>query len=459
MLASEAMDDVTVSAPQLGKTIVLALWCLIGAYRDAQAGINLPTWWAAPTYGQVDQGMGKLITLARSVGLWRGDRSAPYPRLTLSNGGVIEARSWQDPDNLFGPTVARIAVDEFGFLTPEARAALNSRVAETRVHGLGFMRYAGNVGEIGGEAEAIWQHASSGQPGWAARTWTWRDRMLAAPCSCGINGQGTEIKHSHLHESTCQRGRYLAHLRDLQATMSEAHFRQLYGAEWVDWSALPVYSFERAVHVTDDADLDPHLQLGVSFDFNVDPMAVTIGQHLGKEIWTSDEVCIPGGATTEAACAEVIRRYPGWRAGVAVYGDASGKARKTSASATDYDIILARFRAAYGASSVQFNVPGANPTQADRVNAVNAKIRAADGSVHYRVHRRCVNLAKDRARVSWKPGTREIDKRDKSLTHFSDSDDYRIVWEFPIVTASVAAVGVTVPFSTSNRPTIMDMET
>ena len=40
-----------------------------------------------------------------------------------------------------------------------------------------------------------------------------------------------------------------------------------------------------------------------------DGMAWVVGQHKGDEAWVLDEISIPGGATTEQACREFIRRY------------------------------------------------------------------------------------------------------------------------------------------------------
>lgn len=438
VLTSTARDDVTVSAPQLGKTIVLGLWTIVGSWRTAAAGISLPWWWTAPTYRMAEQGTEKLAEMARSTGMLRDYRLGP-PRVTLRNGGVIDVVSWDVPENLYGPTVAGIAVDEFGHLTAEAHAALRSRVSETRTRGLGFMRYAGNVGEIGGEAEQIYLRGASRVEGWDGRTWTWRDRVHAAACVCGLNGNGEEIAHAELHDSECERGRYLTELANLQAGMSDAHFRQLYGAEWIDWSALPAYLFERSVHVTDRAEFKPGLPIDLACDFNVDPMCWILGQHKGSEAWAFDEIVIPGGATTQAACSEFLRRLEplaklagGVRPEhleVQIYGDRGGNDRSPKSHLTDYQIMQQTIgkRPRFGV-----NVQSQNPPVPARLNAFNAKLRAADGTVSYFVHPRCRVLANDLARVSLKPGTHELEKKNRSLTHASDADGYRMHRLYPV---------------------------
>ncbi len=442
MLLSEAPDDVTVSAPQLGKTVVLGMWLLAGAWEDASAGVTLPSWWTAPTIRMAVQGMEKLCEMAEGAQILRTSRWTPAPQVLLTNGARIEARSWEDSETLFGDTLARIAVDEFGRLTQNAFAALRSRVAETRIKGLGHMRYAGNVGEIGGAAQSIWRAAEKGEHGWSGRTWTWRDRSAAATCECGLNGQGIEIEHASLHDNLCERGSYLRELAGVQSQLGPLHFRQLYGAEWLDWSAFPVYTFDRSIHVTDKVQHQQSLPLDLSCDFNVGPMAWVVGQHRPDEAWALSEIEILGGATTLAACREFLRRYPvetynpkGKRV-LNVYGDATGKSHGTKSTETDYDIIASALRPHW--PQIRFNVPASNPPVTDRVNAVNAMMKNAAGDVRYYIHPDCKSLADDYAQVSYKAGTRDIDKREKTRTHFSDADGYRLVAEYAVRTEMVS---------------------
>jgi hypothetical protein len=297
--------------------------------------------------------------------------------------------------------------------------------------GLGQIRMAGNVGEIGGTAERLFMLGLSGREGWAARTWTWKERAAAATCECGMNGSGMEIETADAHDAACERGLYLRDLSSRKAIMSPNHFRQLYEAEWLDWSSLPAYTFERAVHVTADVHEEPSLPLDLSCDFNLDPMCWVIGQHTAKEAWALDEIVIPGGATTQQACAEFLRRRPGTKIrDLNVYGDASGKAGSTKSSRSDYQIIQQEIGAAW--PRLRMHVPNGNGPVTERLNAVNAMLRSGDGGVRYYLHPRCQHGATDLARVSVKPGTRDLDKTNKQLTHWSDAEGYRLVRLFPV---------------------------
>jgi hypothetical protein len=424
VLTSTVVDDLTVSAPQLGKSFTGQCWLLAAAYMNGED--PRPWWWAAPTYQQARHGYLGLVNMARSAGLLASATvSVPF-ELKLTTGGIIQGRSWERPGGLYGTTILGCVVDEFGQMTHEAYSALSSRRGETISQGLGRFRYLGNTGAVGGPAEALWNLAEDGHDGFRCRRWTWRDRAICHPCTCELP---VELSSANLHAEHCPRGIYVRFIAREADRMSAPQFRMLYEAEWADWNDLPVYQFDRSVHV-DATILKPAGVIDLACDFNVDPMAWIIGCSHGDQLLACDELTMPGGATTQEAVREFIRRYPDRRATVRVFGDASGTARRTSASRTDYQIILDALRQHY--LNVEHHVPKANPPVADRVNAVNAALQSSTGAVRYRIHPRCVGLINDFARVSWKPGTRDIDKSNRQLTHFSDAEGYRINYLRPI---------------------------
>jgi hypothetical protein len=169
-------------------------------------------------------------------------------------------------------------------------------------------------------------------------------------------------------------------------------------------------------------------------------MAWVIGQHHRDLAWDFDEISLDGGATTAAACKVFLERYPGSPTReLIVYGDASGLSRSTKSTKSDYQII----REILGPKwpRLRISLPRANPPVTDRVNSVNAMLRSAIGEVRYQLHPRCARLANDYARVSTKPGTRDLDKgKDKNLTHFSDAAGYRLHRLFPVRSTRLTAI-------------------
>ena len=382
-----------------------------------------PWWWCAPTYRQSKAGQRVMYEITQSAGIRiRGPRppfdTNPPPTLVLVNGASCEYRTWDNPENLMGDPIAGGVVDEAGMLNTSASSNISTRRSFT----LGPLWYIGNPGPIDGPFAKLCDEAE--RTGSFYR-WTWREL------------------HGHLELTDPARAAaYLKHIEGERRRFPRKEFQRLYEAEWADWNDLPAYEFDRATHVdAERAEYDPHLPVELACDFNVDPMAWTIGQHRGEHVWAFDEIIIPGGATTRAACDEFIRRHPDTNTEVVVYGDRSGKSRGTRSKSSDYDVIRAILGAHYY-TEPRFDVWDANPPVAQRLNCVNAKLMAADGTVSYWIHPRCKNLIDDRAQVSLLPGTHDIDKRNKKRTHSSDSDDYRVSRLYPLEVNAPVYVGV-----------------
>ena len=157
----------------------------------------------------------------------------------------------------------------------------------------------------------------------------------------------------------------------------------------------------------------------------------------GLEWWAVDEIVLPTSSTPHCLD-EFVRRYgPGglmlpeeWRhegvkAGVWIYGDASGSSRQ-STGMTDYQMVTQRLR---GYPDFRLLVPPANPPLVDRLNRANELLwDPLSGRRTVKVANRCVRFLDELARVPLIPGTREKDKRDRvqrlGLTHLSDDFEY-----------------------------------
>lgn len=207
-----------------------------------------------------------------------------------------------------------------------------------------------------------------------------------------------------------------------------AEFRDLtrgktYGAygEWNEASSSPF--------ATDGGIFSLHLDTYVCMDFNVAPMAWTLGQKALKDFYAFDMVYIERTVMGTFEAAQVlVDKLKGYGINhVILIGDASGKATKTSASGeTDYTIVCA---AIHNAGMTYENItPEGNPPIKDRVNCFNSHLKSADGSVHFWLHpKNCAPLRKDMQRVTWKPGTGKLfEGTDGSLTHASDGVGYWI---------------------------------
>ncbi len=210
------------------------------------------------------------------------------------------------------------------------------------------------------------------------------------------------------------------------------------GGKIVVFQGQVYYCFDRRVNAGDlafkVAQYDPKTPICLCCDFNVDPMAWPVVQIKKNssglaEIFVIDEIYIRNSSTTEN-CQEFKSRYPNHQSGLILYGDATGSHRDTRSHVTDWIIIKHELQA-YNPIS---RVPTSNPSEKDRINAVNGMICNSKETRRLFVNpQKCKHLIRDFEQVAFKEGTTQIEKsKDKTLTHPSDAIGYMIEKEFSL---------------------------
>ena len=207
--------------------------------------------------------------------------------------------------------------------------------------------------------------------------------------------------------------------------------------QFVIFEGAVYYTFNRQHNAGDLAfrvcKYNPEIPLWLACDFNIDPMGWVIMQPginiqtKLKEIYVIDEIYIKNSNTINA-CVEFKTRYPKHSAGLALYGDATGRARHTDSNVTNWKIIEEELRP----YNIKIHVPVKNPAERDRINAVNGLICNSKGQRRVFINpEKCKHLIRDFEQVSFKEGTTQIDKtKDFSLTHVSDGIGYMADVEF-----------------------------
>lgn len=235
-----------------------------------------------------------------------------------------------------------------------------------------------------------------------------------------------------------------ANIDDLAGNYDKKFAEQEIYGRFVIFQGAVYYTFSRKDNAGDlafkVAHYNPNLPIDLCCDFNVDPMAWTLAQthirdkdHL-KEVRVFDEIFI-NNSNTEECCKEFCSRYPFHKAGINLYGDATGKARHSSSNVTNWKII----KDLLGKYGITVRVPSSNPAERDRINAVNGMICNSRGDRRVMVNpAKCPKLVRDLEQVAFKPGTTQIDKgKDLSLTHPSDGFGYMIEREFSLNKAKI----------------------
>ena len=205
--------------------------------------------------------------------------------------------------------------------------------------------------------------------------------------------------------------------------MDEKSFKQEFEASFETMSGRVYYPFDRQEHVG-TYPFNPQLPIWVGMDFNIDPMSAVIFQpQASGEIWAVDEIVL-FGSNTEEVCKEIDKKY--WRSQgqITVYPDPAGGARQHARGETDLDILREG-----GFKKLKFRRK--HPAIADRVNAVNRMLRAADGSVKMRINHSAKHLINALEQTIYKKGSRDVDK-DAGVEHSADAAGYCIELEYPV---------------------------
>jgi len=177
---------------------------------------------------------------------------------------------------------------------------------------------------------------------------------------------------------------------------------------------------------------DPTKPLILGCDFNVDPMSWILGHAYEDRFEVIDEV-FKRDTNTMETLNFVYGRYATHQGGFAFFGDATGKARKTSAAASDYLQIMNHEGFKKAGRTLHF--PDSNPTHADAFASVNAMFCNAAGDRRLFIDPNCERVSRDMQLRAFKPGTREPSDKSGSRTdigHLSDGLCYVIHRLFPI---------------------------
>jgi len=341
----------------------------------------------------------------------RGKPSETELTIPLWHGGELFVFGMDKPERIEGAPVDGGILDEYANIKARAwgenvRPALSDRNAWCDLIG---------VPEGRNHYYDVYQTAvaeqMSGSTEWAA--FTWHSADILPP---------SEIAAAR---------------RDLDALT----FSQEYEASFVNFAGRAYYGFSDANKARLVPRYDPRGPLIFCLDFNVSPGVAAVVQSLrlapddAPVTGVIGEVWIEDNSTTEIVCRKLATDWGTHQGRVEVYGDATGGARGTAqVSGSDWDIAKRMLRGTFG-DRVSFHVKSANPKERSRVNAVNTRCCAGDGTRRLFVDPSAApHVVKDLEGVpTVDGGSGEIDKKKHPrLTHISDALGYYVEYRFPI---------------------------
>jgi hypothetical protein len=221
-------------------------------------------------------------------------------------------------------------------------------------------------------------------------------------------------------------------IKQAQLETDPKDFKEQYGGEAIEAGGTAFYQFNREYNLRPVTYKQDRVVV-VGSDFNVDPMAWVLCHYVdtpyGQGLEVFDEIWLHN-ANTQRTLDTLHNRYSSHAGGWEFIGDASGKARKTSASTTDYQQILNDKR--FKGHSVRY--PESNPAVRDRLTTCNVLLRNAAGQVKLFIDPRCIHLIDDLEHRGLKPDGNPDDSSNDDMGHISDALGYIVYMKFPLTT-------------------------
>ena len=190
-------------------------------------------------------------------------------------------------------------------------------------------------------------------------------------------------------------------------------FRQEFEGTFENYAGAVYYNFHAVDNVLEKK-IDWNKPLHIGLDFNVDPMSACVAQIERDKIHFIDEIVIYSSNTDEMV-QEIRDRY-GTKTRIFVYPDPACRQRKTSAGGrTDLTILQ------NAGFSVKCKLKH-SPIR-DRVNAVNSRLKSADGKRYIFISPSCKIMIKGLQRQIYKENTNIPDK-EEGYDHMNDAIGY-----------------------------------
>jgi hypothetical protein len=388
---SQARFRVVVAGRRFGKTQLAKVLMIKWAANKPKQRV----WYVAPTYRMAKQIMWQDL-LGAVPDKWVKKINETTLTVYLVNGSMIELKGGDKVDSLRGVGIHFLVLDEFQDMSEELwTQVLRPTLADTGGHAIfiGTPKAYNHLytlykrGQDAGQVEADHQWQS------------WQFPTITSPF----------IPVSEIEAA--------------KADMDEKSFAQEFLASFEVMAGRVYYPFDRNAHVG-KYPFNPKLPIWIGMDFNIDPMSAVIFQpQPSGELWAVGEV-VQFGSNTEEACEAIEKEF--WRNQnqITVYPDPAGGQRQHARGETDLDILREK-----GFKKIKYRRK--HPPVADRVNAVNRMLRAADGTVRLRIDESCKHLITAFEQTLYKPGSRDVDK-DAGVEHSADAAGYCIELEYPV---------------------------
>ena len=381
---------VLVSGRRFGKTFL----CITEMMKYASQ-VKKNIWYVAPTFKMAREIVwSKLKEILHSFN-WVETINESNLQITIKKtGSKISLKGCENYDSLRGTGLDFLILDEFADIDEKAwTEVLRASIADTK----GDVLMCGSPKGFG--------------------NWAYRMYLKGKEDSEWDSFQFTTLQGGMVPSEEIEQAKQDIDIRT---------FRQEFEGSFENYAGAVYYNFH-AVDNVKPKNIDWSKPLHIGLDFNVDPMSACVAQLEKDTIHFVDEIVIYSSNTDEMV--EEIRNRYGTKQKIFVYPDPACRQRKTSAGGkTDLTIL----------QNAGFNVKCKlkhSPIR-DRINAVNSRLKSADGKRYIFISPSCKIMIKGLQRQIYKENTNIPDK-EEGYDHMNDSIGYLIEIVKPLIAQNI----------------------
>ena len=375
--SSDKRFRVLVSGRRFGKTYL----CITEMMKYATR-VNIDIWYVAPTFKMAREIVWLKLKSMLSDFNWIDTINETNLSIRVKKtGSIISLKGCENYDSLRGVGLDFLILDEFADIDEKAwTEVLRASIADT-------------------QGDVLMCGSPKGFGNWSYRMYEKGKR---------------EEQWDSFQFTTLQGGMVPAEeIEQAKQDVDIRTFRQEFEGTFENYAGAVYYNFH-AVDNVKQKEIDWSKPLHIGLDFNVDPMSACVAQIDKDKIHFVDEIVIYSSNTDEMV-QEIRDRY-GTKIRIFVYPDPACRQRKTSAGGrTDLTILQ---NAGFGVKCKLKHSP-----IRDRVNAVNSRLKSADGKRYIFISPSCKIMIKGLQRQIYKENTNIPDK-EEGYDHMNDAIGY-----------------------------------
>ena len=366
ILKDPARYKVVCSGRRWGKSYFSLIYLLHKPFKN-----NERRWIVFPSYRQakmVSWSILKDIFASKQVRINETELS-----ITLDNGAKIELKGADKPDSLRGVSTTMVVLDEYSYMKENEWGEI---IQPTLAENQGSALFVGTPTGVQNHFYDLF-----------------------------VKGQSSNSDYKSWQFTTIEGGFISAEeIDNAKKNLDKRTFEQEYLASFLTAANRAAYNFNRDIHCK-VMDKSPRLFWGVDFGVASYMTAVLCCENTAGEVFVFDEIGLQNSNTFELAKL-MQQKAPN----LPVYPDPAGKARTSNSTKSDHMILR---EAGFSVISKK-----ANPTQKDRLNALNKMLEDANGKVRLFINPECKNLIRDLELCTMENG--QILKTE-TLSHFLDA--------------------------------------